>query len=82
MTEFIKDITQTTEGYPVQSLKWNSVDNIIVGLVKDPIFGNPNLRDGFICVQWNKYGKPIKVNKGRTELIIKLNYETEKSNTI
>lgn len=76
MTEFIKDITNTTEGYPVKNLKWNQLDNIIVGLVKDPIFGREGLNDGYICVQWSKYGKPIKLNKGRNELIIQLNYES------
>ena len=75
MQEFIKDINQTNGGYPVKDLRWLPLDNIIVGLVKDPMYGKPELREGYIAVQWNKYGKPIKLNKGRDELILKLNYE-------
>ena len=76
MEDFIKDITKTIEGFEVKNLKWNQLDNIIVGLVKDPMYGKDTIRDGFVCVQWSKYGKPIKLNKGRTELIIQLNYES------
>jgi len=75
MQEFIKDINQTNGGYPIKDLRWLPLDNIIVGLVKDPMYGKPELREGYIAVQWNKYGKPIKLNKGRDELILKLNYE-------
>jgi len=75
MTEFIKDITETTEGYPVRNLKWNPVDNIIVGQVKDPIIGRANYQDGYITVQWRKNGKPTNHYKGREDLIIKINYE-------
>lgn len=74
MEEFIKDITQTVSGYPVKSLKWNPLDNIIVGMVKDPITGNDKLRDGYVTVQWRKNGKPTNFNKGREDLQIQLNY--------
>jgi hypothetical protein len=40
------------------------------------MYGKDTIRDGFVCVQWSKYGKPIKLNKGRVELIIQLNYES------
>jgi len=73
--ELLPTITQTVEGYPVKDLRFLPLDNIIVGLVKDPMYGKPELREGYIAVQWNKYGKPIKLNKGRDELILKLNYE-------
>ena len=74
MIEFIKDITHTIDELPVKDLRWLPIDNIIVGAVKDPIFGKPELHDGWVIVQWSRYGKPLKQNKGRTELIIKLNY--------
>jgi hypothetical protein len=71
-TEQLAAITHTIEGYPVKALKWNPLDNILVGLVKDPMYGNPLLRDGFICVQWTKFGKPLKLNKGRKDLTLNL----------
>lgn len=64
------EITSTEAGYPIKDLKWNQRDNIFVGLVKDPLYGRPDLYDGFVSVQWNKQGKPLKVNKGRKELIL------------
>lgn len=66
------DVTQTTAGFEVKNLKWNQRDNIYVGLVKDPVYGRADLHDGFICVQWNKQGYPLKLNKGRTELNLAL----------
>lgn len=72
MTEFIENIKETVEGYPVKDLRWLPLDNIIVGLVKDPLYGKPTLRDGFVSAQWNKFGKPIKQNKGREELKLNL----------
>lgn len=68
--ELIKNITTTSAGYEVKNLRWLSKDNIIVGLVKCPVFGKPDLYDGFISVQWSKYGRPIKVNKGREDLTL------------
>lgn len=65
-------IAKTKEGYPVKNLKWNERDSIFVGLVKDPVYGRADLFGGFICVQWNRQGKPLKVNKGRKELILDL----------
>lgn len=68
MTEQLKNITHTQGGYEVKDLKYKPLDNIIVGLVKDPQYGKPELYNGFICVQWTPQGKPLKINKGRTEL--------------
>ena len=65
-------ITQTIEGYEVKDLRWLPVDNIIVGLVKCPIWGRPNLYEGFVSVQWTRQGKPIKGAKGRKDLILNL----------
>jgi hypothetical protein len=72
--ELVNSITETTEGYLVKNLKWNQLDNILVGQVKDPITGRETLHDGFITAQWTRYGKPLKQNKGRTDLILKINY--------
>lgn len=68
----LNKITQTIEGYPVKSLKWNERDNIIVGMVKDPIFGKPSLHDGFIIVQWKRNGTPTNRFKGIKELYLKM----------
>jgi len=74
MTEIIKNITETIEGYPVRNLKWNQLDNIIVGQVKDPTIGNPKILDGYITCQWRRNGKPTNKFKGCEELTLKMNY--------
>jgi hypothetical protein len=75
MEEFIKDIKETVEGYPVKNLKWNALDNILVGMVKCPLFGRDNLHEGYIVVQWRKNGSATNRFKGREDLKLKLNYE-------
>ena len=75
MEEFIKDIKETTKGYPVKNLKWNQLDNIIVGMVKCPIFGNDKLHEGYIVAQWRKNGSATNRFKGREDLKLKLNYD-------
>lgn len=65
-------ITQTIEGYPIKDLRWRSQDNIIVGLVKDPLWGNPELHDGYIGGQWRKNGLPTNKIKGRNDLKLKI----------
>ena len=72
METTLKQITETVEGYPVKNLKWNVLDNIIVGQVKDELYGRKDLHNGFISCQWNRFGKPLKLNKGRKELILKI----------
>lgn len=76
-SESITNIKETQGGYPIKDLRWLPVDSIFVGLVKDPVFGKPTLRDGYVAAQWNKSGKPIKANKGRAEMILKFDYEKE-----
>ena len=49
-------IKQTKEGYKVKDLKFNRLDNIIVGLVQDPICGRPELRDGYVSCNWRTNG--------------------------
>jgi hypothetical protein len=70
--ENLERITKTKEGHEVKNLRFKTLDNIIVGLVKDPIFGKENLHEGFVSCQWTKYGKPIRNNKGREEFILEL----------
>ena len=72
MEEFIKDIKETIEGYPVKNLKWNQLDNILVGMVKCPIFGRENLHGGFIICQWRKNGCPTNNYKGQEHLKLKI----------
>lgn len=52
----LEKITHTTEGYEIRNLKYKPLDNIIVGQVKDPIAGKPNLFDGWIMVTWRLDG--------------------------
>jgi hypothetical protein len=68
MKPSIENIQTTIDGTPVKDLRWIEVDQIIVGLVKDPLFGKASLRDGYVSCVWNKHGYPSKTNKGRTEL--------------
>jgi len=65
-------VTHTIEGYLVKDLRFKPVDNIIVGLCKDPI--HPiDLHNGFVAMQWTRQGKPLRINKGRTDLILNFN---------
>jgi hypothetical protein len=70
MQDILNTINKTKNGYEVKDLRFLPVDNIIVGLVKCPILGRANLREGFICVQWTTKGKPLRINKGREDLIL------------
>lgn len=60
-------ITQTVEGYPVKDLRWLPVDNIIVGLVKCPVWGRENLHGGYVTCKWRRSGTNIK-DKTRIDL--------------
>jgi hypothetical protein len=71
MQETLKQITETVEGYPVKDLKWNVLDNIIVGMVKEP-YSNPKLHEGYVCVQWKPNGYATNKNKGRQDLYLKM----------
>ena len=71
--EQLKNITQTVDGIPVKDLVYKPVDKVITGLVKDPDYGNPDLRDGYVSCVWNRHGTPLKLNKGREELKLKIN---------
>lgn len=72
--EFIKTITQTTEGYPVKNLKWNTLDNIFVGQVKCPVTGRDTFNDGYVVCQWRKNGLATNRYKGREDLKLSIDY--------
>lgn len=40
----------------MRNLKWNKLDNIIVGQVKDPIMGDERRLDGYVVVTWRRNG--------------------------
>lgn len=66
--EYLKTITKTISGLEVKNLRWLKVDNIIVGQVKDPVWGKETLHGGFISAQWTRRGIPTNKIKGREDL--------------
>ena len=72
MTELLSKVTHTVDNYEVKELKWNERDNIIIGRVKDPITGRPDLHDNFVVVQWKKNGTATNGWKGREDLKLNL----------
>lgn len=70
--EILDKITETVEGYSVKNLSYKKNDRIITGQVKDPVNLFPHLHDGYVSVVYNVNGYPIKINKGRKDLIIKI----------
>ncbi len=70
--EDLAKITQTSDGSPVKDLRWLSTDNVIVGLVKDELFGKEHINDGFIGGAWRRNGVPTNRIRGRQELTLKL----------
>ena len=79
--DLIKNVTETVEGYPIKGLRWKPIDNVIVGLVRDPILSNPNINNGYRSCTWYKTGKVTTKygGKGREDLNLKMNYEDKKS---
>ena len=74
MDDLIQTITETVEGYPVKNLKYNKLENIILGQVKDPDLGKPELHDGYVSGKWRTNGNYLK-EKNRPELKLKINYD-------
>ncbi len=70
--EQLKNITHTIGQFEVKDVRYKKLDNILVALVKHPIFGKPNLHDGFICVQFNIKGYPLNKFKGVDDLRLRL----------
>ena len=65
-------IQLTVNGHEVKNLKWLKTDNIITGLVKDPLAPNPKLHEGFCSGQWKSNGTPTNTIRGRNELKLDL----------
>lgn len=72
-------ITHTLEGYEVKSLRFLPVDNIIVGLVKCPIWGKPHRP--FASCKWRKNGFNL-VDKERKDLTLNMGNYDKESNLI
>lgn len=66
--EVLSKITHTVGKFEVKNLKWLKTDNIITGLVKDPLAPNPKLNDGFVGAAWRLNGTPTNMIRGRSEL--------------
>ena len=68
------EITETISGYPVKNVKWNPIDNVYTGIVKCPITGREELRDGFVSCCWRRNGVPTQKFGGgnRKDLTLKL----------
>lgn len=73
--EYLNTITETATGIPVRNLRFLKVDNIIVGQVKDPVWGKETLHEGYISGQWTRKGIPTNKIKGRDDLKLKINLE-------
>jgi hypothetical protein len=68
----LAEITETIEGYHVKDLRWLSRDNIIVGLVKCPYLGVPNLFEGYTSGMWKRNGIPTNKIRGHEHLTLKM----------
>jgi hypothetical protein len=69
----LEEIKETVSGYEVKELRHNKHDNILSGRVKCPLFGKDSLHDGFVTIQWNMNGFPIRKHKGLSDYQIKIN---------
>lgn len=82
MNEILANIKTTVEGYDVKNLRFLPLDNIIVGQVKDPVWGKPELHDGFIAGQWKATGTPTNKIKGRNDLKLDIPNDNSKDDTV
>lgn len=69
----LDEIKETVGGYELKDLRINKRDNIISGLIKCPLFSNENLYGGYVSIQWNMNGFPIRKHKGLSDYQIKIN---------
>lgn len=75
--EYLNTITETATGIPVKSLRWLKVDNIIVGQVKDPVWGKETLHEGYVSGMWTTKGIPTNKIKGREDLKLNIDLTQE-----
>ena len=76
--DLLKTITRTVEGYEVKNLRFVARDNLIVGQVKDPLWGKANLHDGYIGGAWRLSGYPTNSIKNRNDLKLEINFVIQK----
>lgn len=78
MTQEILDslnITETVDGIEIKDLVWKPLDNIIRGLVKDPVMGRESRLNGFVACTWRANGSITQKFGGtkRPDLYLKMN---------
>jgi len=66
----ILNATHTVNGYEVIDLRYVKRRNIIVGRVKDPIWGKPNLHNGFVTGLWTRQGKSLDKTRQDFNLVL------------
>ena len=76
--EDLNSITETVGGIKVKQLRWIKQDNIIVGLVQDPILGKTEINEGYIGGQWRRNGVTTNRLKDRPELNLQIDLEISK----
>lgn len=75
MQDQLNNIKETVAGFPVKGLRWNPVETIFAGLVKCPVWGRPELHDGYIAVTWRKNGSLTNKFGGSSRKDLYLNLE-------
>ena len=75
--EKIALIKQTIDGSQVKDLKYKSVDNLIIGLVRDTLTGQPN-RDYWVRCCWRPNGSVIARYGGNSRKELYLDLENIK----
>jgi hypothetical protein len=72
--ENLDNIKETIDGYLVKDLTWLPVDNVIRGMVQDPIRGRDNLHNGYVVCTWRRNGSltPKYGGKERNDLYLKM----------
>ncbi len=69
--ENLDKITHTKGGYPIKDIRYKKMDNLIVGLVQDPICGRETFNNGYVSIVWRRNGKvEPRYGKDRTDLEI------------
>lgn len=76
--EDLDSVTETVGNIKVKDLRWLKQDNIIVGLVQDPILGKAEINDGYIGGQWRRNGVTTNRLKDRPELNLQIDLEISK----
>lgn len=71
----LEKTTETVEGYPVKDLvNHKGLRKYIGGLVKDPIYGKPQLHNGFVGCSWFQNGDAMAKGYGKPRKDLKLKF--------